>query len=38
MSKYLNEFKLEVVQYYNEKKLGIGSIAKYFNIIFLITY
>lgn len=32
MSKYSNEFKLKVVQYHNEQKLGIESTAKYFNI------
>ena len=32
MSKYSNEFKLKVVQYSIEQKLGIRSTAKYFNI------
>ena len=32
MSKYSNEFKLKVVQYSIEQKLGIESTAKYFNI------
>ena len=32
MSKYSNEFKLEVVQYSIEQKCGIQSTAKHFNI------
>ena len=32
MSKYSNEFKLKVIQYYDEQKLCIESTAKHFNI------
>jgi transposase len=32
MSKYSNEFKMEVVKYYLEKHMGYVQVAKYFNI------
>lgn len=32
MSKYSNEFKLEVVKYYLDGKGGISATAKYFGV------